>query len=161
MRDKELGETKELNTKEQFTDRYLKRIKQRLCKRSFCCYYLAQFLKKELFRHRDKSEYLTQSGFALSVTEAVALHSEHCRVLFLNMKNSKVENLWGFVFCSLWRILFPLRLWLLTKPSERLSSGYIRYIVLKQWHMETSTSSELFMLLNVVFNTSAGLRCAV
>lgn len=116
----------------------------------FCCYGLAQFLKKELFRYRDKSECHTQSGFALSVTKAVAVHSECCRVLFLNMKNSEVENLWGLVFCSLCRILFPLCLWLLSKPSKRLSSGYIRHIVLKQWHMETSTSSERFMLLNVV-----------
>lgn len=168
MRDKELGEMKELNTKGKFTGRYLKRIKQRLWKKKKTETVQEKFLLllfgsvfKEGIVQVQRQVRMPHSVRVCSVSHEGwgSTLSEDCRVLFLNMKNSEVENLWGVVFCSLWRILFSLCLWLLSKPSKKLSSGYISYIVLKQWHMETLTYSERFYVLECSLKTSAGLRC--
>lgn len=82
MRDKELEEMKKLNIKGQITDRHLKRIKQRMCKKSFCCCCcLVQFLRR-IYAGMETSQNATvsHSGFALSFIKAVAMHLGHTAV---------------------------------------------------------------------------------
>lgn len=94
MRDKELGETKELNTKGKFTGRYLKKIKQRLYKRSFLLFLFGSVFKEGIVQVQRQVR-MPHSVRVCSVSHGGcgSTLSEHCRVLFLNMKNSEVENL--------------------------------------------------------------------